>query len=127
MYIYLEDLIFSMESFTESTYLDKFTGKFISSNDLKPEDEEIFIRIPKFDTEKVVRDYITQLDNRQYKKYLQNQCHSNQFGQIFHRFINDKGLYDDYILFYSNATKNVAKEWCTDNNIKFTLKSKPRQ
>ena len=120
MYIDLADLVLAMETFTEITYLDDCTGKIMGAKGLEHEDKERFILIPKFDNEKITRDYIEQMDDHQHSEYLLSRCDEPDFGHFFHVFVNDEGLYYDYIEFSGNEANRIAMEWCNRNNIKYT-------
>ena len=117
MYIYLDELTFCMESFTEITYFNKLSGEYVHINDLNSEIDQNILLIPKVKNTNILIEYINQLNDKSIRSHLLRQKESKYFIEIFHKVINDNGLYNDFIIFDSEVVKSKAIEWCEQNDL----------
>lgn len=137
------------QSDENSSYLDKGTGEFvvISDYDLRTaEDNESLEDYPEWEQEQIAiaRDIInetgrylelpTKFDINEYE-IMEKFCHSledtnlrellyNKIkgGGAFRRFkdaIYQNGIEDDWFAFRNEAFKEIAIEWCRENDIEF--------
>ena len=124
MYLCLLDLICCMENFAQEIYLNIHTGEYKSISSLDETEISSFIPIPKVSSDEIVLSFLERLNDKKAKRYFANKSNDKEFHGVFHRYINDNGLYDDYTLFHRNAILEVAKDWCYSNGIQFTSKKR---
>ena len=125
MYIYLDELTYWMESFATEAHLNIYTGEYKCFDSSKEERDSSNIVIPKICTSKVVLSYLEQLNDKSANKinqYLKEIPQDEKFHHVFHLWVNDNNLYDDYRLFYHAFVVEAAKAWCNANNISYTKK-----
>lgn len=116
MYIELEDLICYMDSYSLA-FFDHYTYNLFFENDLPNSSCLAMLQLPKIDEKKIISEFI------KYNHILHSQENDDIEHisiSMFHREINNIGLYDEWIAFRSSFLTKVAKNWCLDNNIKFS-------
>lgn len=116
MYIELEDLICYMDSFSLA-FFDRNTYNLYFENELlKNSYRSRMLQLPKVDEKKIIGEFIKLNHMSRNKKSIDIEHVSIS---MFHREINNIGLYDEWIYFRSSFLSMVAKKWCIDNNINF--------
>ena len=127
MFIQINKLISIMEGFSkQKVFYDTSTGTFLQSDDLKMDPR--YVSVTKFDDIKIINMYIDQLSDKKLRRTMNGILSDDQLIAKFHRLINEKGIYNDFIHFSQEVKQEAAKEWCNKNNLKYTLKQyKPQQ
>ena len=120
MYIELDDLVCHMLSCSESFFdIDNYLLYYES--ELPPDADSInILQLPKVDETRVIDSFINKHPHLRRKIERQNKA----LADGFHRIVNDEGLYDEWTQFRWAFLQDIAADWCNQNNIKFTKKSK---
>ena len=120
MYIELDDLVCHMLSCSEAFFdIDNYLlyYRFELPSDA---DSINILQLPKVDETRVIESFIDKHPHLRRKIERQNKA----LADGFHRIVNDEGLYDEWTQFRWAFLQDVAADWCNQNNIKFTKKSK---
>lgn len=143
----IDEMQCQMDEWT--TYFNKKTGEFVSISDeefrIAEEDEENsslydvdedriqiaveilegsddYIELPskyEIDEYDIMENFCLAVTNEKNKNYLLNAIRGSGAFRRFKNLIRELGLEDDWYRFKDEAYKEIAIEWCNDNEIKF--------
>lgn len=123
MYIQLNNLASIMEGLSKQpVFYDSFRGEFFQSDNPEQQDDDRYILVTNFDEDKIMNMYIDQLNDKKIQRKILKLLSNTDYIGRFHVFINDYGLYDDFIQYSQQVKLKIAEEWCNKNNLKCTLK-----
>ncbi len=77
-----------------------------------------YLLIPQIDRNEIVKKYLS-------ANNIQNLLHKQEdkdFDRIFHWYIEDNHLTDDWNYFEQSELSTFASKWCEQNQIRYTLK-----
>lgn len=104
---------FNLEDY--QTYSKEERQSLINSNTYETKK---FIPIPQIGRNEIVEKYLIKNNN----KNLLRKFKSRDFYRIFHRYIEENHLVDDWNDFEKSELIEFASMWCEENQIKFTSK-----
>lgn len=120
MYIELDDMVCYMLSCSEAFFdIDNYSLYYRSELPSDAGDINI-LQLPEVDETSVIESFIDKHPHMRRKIERQNKDLTDEF----HRIVNDEGLCDEWMQFRWAFLQDVAADWCNQNNIKFTKKSK---
>lgn len=79
-----------------------------------------YILLPSYDDSSLFTGYLEYNNDTTLINSLGKEKSNISFEVKFHRLINDRGLYSDWIKYCQNEYKKTAVEWCEQNSIKYT-------
>ena len=111
-----------------SNYYNKTTGEIIDEYEMQNilgQDnffytKEDFIQLPTIE-ENLHMKFLEDFNVKSLLNKARN-FKEEEFGRQFHILIEDNRLSEHYNNFLQKYLINVAKKWCEENNIKYTLK-----
>jgi hypothetical protein len=105
-------------------YINTSTGEHLSEEDAILLGAD-FVLLPKSDISEIREAYIEQINDREIKsKLAKNDKHT--FANLFEFCGNNRVRFQEWIDFRNAWVKEIARDWCGQNNIRYTDKPKTK-
>lgn len=100
-------------------YINLDSGDYVDMESFK-ENMFDYILLPSYDDSLLFTGYLEYNNDTTLINKLRKEKSNISFGVKFHRLINDRGLYSDWIKYCQNEYKKAAVKWCEKNSIRYT-------
>lgn len=100
-------------------YINLDSGDYVDMESFN-ENRLDYILLPSYDDSSLFTGYLEYNNDTTLINKLREEKSNISFEVKFHRLVNDRGLYSDWIKYCENEYKKAAVEWCEENSIKYT-------
>jgi hypothetical protein len=120
MKIILKEVAFFLDYYFPC-YINLYTGECLFEHEISEERmfTEQWIKLPNITDETIKKDFISSINNRQFKNQFNPKKIIKDFNKYFYDQINKFNFHRDWEEFKEKALINFLREWCDQNLIEY--------